>query len=185
MATEYRRKISLGFAFLLITSIFIAGLSGTAQRIDAAGGTRADSLPVLNDTTVLPDTIMMGDLVNFTVLYTDADDDPGEVRVRFERLNGSRGITDSSNPKMNFPEGGNYSQGVEYYYVKAFDMPGTYRYVFNVTDVELNETVVENGTEFQVILPVPDEGTLSGRVTTGRGNDTAPRPDPESFSGCS
>lgn len=175
--TSYGKTIPLGFAVLLVIGMFSAVLTGTADVGPASTGTRAGSLPVLNDTTVLPDTIMMGDPVNFTVMYNDTDGDVGRVFLRFELLNETRGISGPANPEMDHPAGGNFSEGVEYYHVKTFDLPGTYRYVFNVTDEELNLPVVENGTVFQVILPVPSEGTFSGYVSWEGVNNTAPIAD--------
>jgi len=131
--------------------------------------------PFLSDTTVLEDVIMTGDLINFTLFYTDGNGDVGDVRVKFDMTVGTRGISGGgSYHAMNFNPSGNFSQGVTYWYLASFDTPGNYTYTFNVTDVEANETVVENGTGFNVILAVPDEGELYGKVTSRQGNTTIP-----------
>jgi len=173
MRTEKKKMLPFGLSILLVLTVLSLGAFGTVGETFQKGATRS-GLPVLNDTTVLPDVIMMGDLVNFTVNYSDPDGDVGDVRVSFELINSTRGISDSPYHTMSYPAGGNFTEGVEYYYLGTFDLPGTYRYVFNVTDAALNETVVLNGTEFNVILPVPDEGKIYGRITTGEGNATAP-----------
>jgi len=139
--------------------------------------TRADA-PTLDDTTVLEDVIMTGDQINFTLVYTDADGDVGDVRVKFDMTNVTRGISGGGGyHAMNFDPSVNSSLGVTYWYLTSFDTPGNYTYTFNVTDAEADESVVENGTGFNVILPVPTEGQLSGWVTSGLGNDRLPVPN--------
>ena len=172
MRTKKQKMLPFGLSMLLMLTVISLGAMGSSAGTYQANGTRS-GLPVLNDTTVLPEVIMMGDIVNFTVNYSDPDGDVGDVRVSFELVNTTRGISDSPYHTMSYPAGGNFTEGVEYYYLGTFDLPGTYRFIFNVTDVALNETVVKNGTEFNVILPVPDEGKIYGRVTTGEGNATS------------
>ena len=172
MRIKKLKMLSFGLSMLLMLTVISLGAMGSAAGIYQANGTRS-GLPVLNDTTGLPEVIMMGDIVNFTVNYSDPDGDVGDVRVSFELVNTTRGISDSPYHTMSYPAGGNFTEGVEYYYLGTFDLPGTYRYIFNVTDAALNETVVMNGTEFNVILPVPDEGKIYGYVTSGEGNATA------------
>ena len=172
MRTKKQKMLPFGLSILLVLTVLSLGAFGNVGGTFQQGPTRS-GLPVLNDTTTLPEVIMMGDIVNFTVNYSDADGDVGDVRVSFELINTTRGISDSPYHTMSYPAGGNFSEGVEYYYLGTFDLPGTYRYIFNVTDAAMNETVEKNGTEFNVILPVPDEGKIFGHVTTGEGNATA------------
>ncbi len=139
--------------------------------------TRNGTLPEMNDTTELPDIIMIGDVLNFTVMYIDGDGDIGDVRIKLEYVNATRGIGDGGDGgyhAMEYAAGGNFSEGVEYWFETDFINPGTYKYTFNVTDMELNETVVENGTTFNVIIPVPDEGVIEGHVHGIEGNSTVP-----------
>lgn len=168
------KLLSVVTALSLILPVLILCAHGAAADSDYFNFTRADT-PTLNDTTVLSGVIMTGNQINFTVLYTDADGDIGDVRVKFDKTNGTRGISGGgSYHAMNFDPSGNFSQGVTYWFVCSFDTPGNYTYTFNVTDIEANESVVENGTAFNVILPVPNEGKLFGRVTSGAGNDRLP-----------
>ena len=168
------KMLSTVAALSLILPVLILCVPGsTANHYNS---TRADA-PTLNDTTVLADLIMTGDQINFTVIYTDADADVGDVRVKFDDTNETRGITGGGYQVMNFNPSGNSSLGVTYWYLKSFATPGNYTYTFNVTDAEANVTVIENGTSFNVILMVPDEGQLYGWVMSGMGNDSHPVPE--------
>ena len=160
---------------LLLFSILFLGISGTIGGTDHQETTRDASLPTLNDTTTLPEVIQLGDIINFTVLYRDADGDAGDVRIMINMTDETRGISGGgSYHEMNYNVTGNFTEGVVYWYERSFDNPGIHTYTFNVTDAGLNQTVVENGTNFNVILPVPTEGKISGFVTTGEGNATVP-----------
>ncbi len=161
----------------LILPVLILCSQGSPVGGYDENSTRADA-PTLNDTTVLEDVIMTGDLINFTVTYTDADGDVGDVRIKFDMTNVTRGISGGGSYHiMNFDPAVNSSLGVTYWYLSSFDTPGNYTYTFNVTDAIANESIVENGTGFNVILPVPDEGKLYGQVTWGLGNDSLPVPE--------
>lgn len=163
------------FSLLGVIFLLLAGTLGFSLSVSAQSGHpfhRGGFPPQLNDTTEIPEVLMIGDVVNFTVMYNDTEGDVGDVRVKFEYVNSTRGISDGGYKEMDYNVSGNFTQGVVYWYAIAFDNPGIYKYTFNVTDPDTNITVVENGTEFNVILPVPDEGKIEGSVTTGAGNST-------------
>ncbi|MDP7266143.1 MAG: carboxypeptidase-like regulatory domain-containing protein, partial [Candidatus Thermoplasmatota archaeon] len=116
--------------------------------------------------------------INFSFLYTYDDGDVVDVRLNFYMTNVTIGISVGGiYHAMNFDPAINSSLGVTYWYLMSFDTPGNYTYTFNVTDAQANESVVENGTGFNVILQVPDEGKLYGWVMTGLGNNSLPVPE--------
>ena len=117
-----------------------------------------------------------GDEVVFNVLYTDADGDEGEVYVLLSVWNDTD--TNVTNhtwldgipiPMVN--ETNNWTGGVNFTYTADALENMTYRYSFKAIDPVL-VPITTTPVEFTIKEALQITGTISGKVTSGTGNDT-------------
>ncbi len=130
--------------------------------------------PTLVDQTGAVDAYV-GDDVTFTVLYTDANGDVGDVSIKLGAWNDTH--VNASNHTW---EDGiyvamenttdNWTGGVNFTYTIDTLMNMTYRYYFKAVDTVLGD--VEIGpVEFTIKKALPTEGAVSGMVTNKAGEN--------------
>ena len=116
-----------------------------------------------------------GDEIVFDVLYTDADGDIGDVRIKLDAWND----TDKDMINWSWEEGifvpmvndtNNWIDGVNFSYASKALENMTYRYTVKAIDPVLGP-VITTPIEFTVKAVLPTTGLISGMITTGTGND--------------
>ena len=133
--------------------------------------------PTLNDETTLGATIYGGDTVTFIVAYEDDDDDaPTSIKLylgmdwnatskMFDTYVANYTLTAENATDTDYTDGNNFT------YAWTAVVGTDYEYAFIANDSEFQVEEVDS-TGFDVLEPLPVDGTVSGRVSTGTGNNT-------------
>ncbi len=138
--------------------------------------------PRLEDETLLPKTIFGGDVVNFTVNYTDEDNNtPDFVRFHLgrewneENRSFDQRMLDLSMRALD-TEDIDYSDGKLYRCNWTTEEGMDYQYAFSTSDGELEEHFRSSQMKFEVFVPNPATGRICGRVLGEHGYGGTPVP---------
>ena len=130
----------------------------------------------LVDRTELPYNIYDGDVLTFAVNYTDTNNGPEYIKCYIDATwNATTEMFEDELASFALMEVN--ATDTDYTDAKMYSgiwtaVPGTHAYAFvtsNSTEVSKLEPV---GNDFDVLAALPTHGSISGRVSTGTGNDT-------------
>jgi len=144
--------------------------------------------PTLDDETTLPGifhpfvgyiaaTAYGGDTVNFIVAYEDEDDDaPTSIKLYLGKdwnVTSKMFGTEVANYTLTAENATDtdYTDGNNFTYAWTAVVGTDYEYAFIANDSEFQVEEVDS-TGFDVLTPLPTDGTVSGRVSSGTGNNT-------------